>query len=262
MKKYKLIKEYPNSVELGTVVSRAFDEYGVQFGKYPEFWEKVIDYEILSFSQDKWVDSLAKLLPNGEYGLTDRNFSWTLDSMLYEGVCVESGDVKIHSIKRLEDGEVFTVGDEVTDDNQECKILRLRLTNNGLYQFSCSEKNGWCTFDNYHVVDKRPLLTTEDGIEIFKGGSYWYIQDGSDPIHHHHPNQVRFTNMTGNDVLNVNDKGVRRFSTKEAAEDYQVMNTPCLSVNDLIQIQKEYSCFGHTIIYQAKQLAESKNKLN
>lgn len=40
-RRYKLIKTYPNSVELGSEVDKEWDEYGVQFAAYPEYWQEI-----------------------------------------------------------------------------------------------------------------------------------------------------------------------------------------------------------------------------
>ena len=72
MKKYRLIKEYPGSSSLGTIFH--IGGFAGDVSKYPEFFEEVIekDYEVL----------IAKTVP-----------------------------YTILSVKRLSDGEVFTVGD-------------------------------------------------------------------------------------------------------------------------------------------------------
>ena len=73
-KKYKLIKEYPGSPELGII---AEERYVMK--DQPEYWEEVVekDYEIL----------ISRVVPQ-----------------------------EILSVKRLSDGEVFTIGDEVMWD--------------------------------------------------------------------------------------------------------------------------------------------------
>jgi len=52
MKKFKLIKTYPGSPELGAEVDfTGFKQLTQQAIEYPEFWEQVVekDYEILSY---------------------------------------------------------------------------------------------------------------------------------------------------------------------------------------------------------------------
>ena len=69
MKKYKLIKEYPGSPKLGTIVEKEFDtsfiyiieesKFGVRYGvlKYhvegnPEYWEEVIEKRFMVSTED------------------------------------------------------------------------------------------------------------------------------------------------------------------------------------------------------------------
>jgi len=100
--KYKLIKEYPGSFKLGTKVEYESGYYIIknvgnticrkQVENYPEFWEKVDDknYEILS-----WLD-------------IEDNFLFKIsDGEKYNP---KTNDLII-SVKRLSDGEVFSVGD-------------------------------------------------------------------------------------------------------------------------------------------------------
>ena len=103
MKKYKLIKQYPTSPKLGfTVFERHCGMYhnietGNMYGSQiienqPEFWEEVVekDYEIVS-----QTPSVRVCNPKDNYKV------------------VRNTTPVIHSVKRLSDGEVFTVGDTV-----------------------------------------------------------------------------------------------------------------------------------------------------
>jgi hypothetical protein len=124
MRKFKLIKLYPGSPKLGTVLTPKVDRdnnntdnfywEGSWFNpnKFTEYWEEVIEptFQIISFSSNRWSTGLAILSPDGHYS-TDR-CGWPLKEMLEVGFCVKSGDIKIHSVKRLSDGEVFTIGDK------------------------------------------------------------------------------------------------------------------------------------------------------
>lgn len=44
MKKYKLIKEYPSSVKLGTIITDSGCE--IFFKKYPDFWKEIKEDKI------------------------------------------------------------------------------------------------------------------------------------------------------------------------------------------------------------------------
>jgi hypothetical protein len=129
MKKYKLIKQYPGSVELGTIVEKcSFTGSGVignnklytnkkGFGvespeNYPEFWEEVVekDYEIL----------ISRVVTK-----------------------------EILSVKRLSDGEVFTIGDRAKTITSKGKHTVTQL---GIRQKCTGRdgKGGW----NYDGIDR------------------------------------------------------------------------------------------------------------
>src|SRR5690606_21143516 len=140
LKKYQLIREYPGSPVLGTIAEDAGSiQYTLPDGKsynesssrgseferlissQTEYWEEIIteDYKILSF---KIVDSnqIVRLIPSGRYLIenftekdlpfrTDFGDGWgaTLEQALNNLKC---GRYNIHSVKRLSDGEIFTIG--------------------------------------------------------------------------------------------------------------------------------------------------------
>jgi hypothetical protein len=116
MKKYKLIKEYPDSPKLETIVEVEKDGYiywnvnsnknnptkyihNSSIKQYKEFWQEVVekDYEILSF--DKGSIEI------------DKNNLWLsfrtngTDTRIDENKMIERGHL-IHSVKRLSDGEI------------------------------------------------------------------------------------------------------------------------------------------------------------
>lgn len=180
MKKYKLIKEYPGSPKLGTII-----EWRVSLGGYwaykrsdyksvpnwksiqltkpknhPEYWEEVVekDFEILAFISPK----------NTIYtkGKNHDRFDgiWSMYRPTEED-CLKEKDFKIHSVKRLSDGEIFTIGDKT---NQGVINNILLVDNNILFnQYVNSFKN------IQHV--KQPLFTTEDGVDIYEDSNLWSI---------------------------------------------------------------------------------------
>lgn len=131
MKRYKLIKKYPGSPKLGTEViySKAHKIYNYNGGDFyselpknqvenlPEFWEEVIekDYEILSFSQNSNIKDLWTNfgpIPNcwcrnvNGFAVTK---GYTLNEILNNPL------YSIHSVKRLSDNAIFTIGDKINN---------------------------------------------------------------------------------------------------------------------------------------------------
>jgi hypothetical protein len=114
MKRYRLIKKYPGSPELGAI----WDECSTDCPKYPEFWEEVIEptFEILSFkrnnSSQNYKDTLFILDEKTKlFNPTFRHSNLTLEHCL-------KGGFYIHSVKRLSDDEVFTIGDKIIEKNK------------------------------------------------------------------------------------------------------------------------------------------------
>lgn len=226
-KKYKLIKKYPGSPKLGTTVKYIYvgmndrnvyggENGGLYNGEYvenqPEFWEEIIDknYEVLSY-KGALSEDIYTFASTGNYKDMKNNKADILSF---------PNNYNIHSIKRLSDGEVFTVGDRIGNNTQEGVILRLRVTNDNRFQFSCSEKDGWCEFEGYNKI-KQPLFKTEDGVEIFVNDIFWYVGDTF--------------NVCETKCL-WNFSRLKTFSTKEAAEEYVKMNKPEFSRKQVVEL--------------------------
>ena len=124
MKKYKLIRKYPGSPTVGTILAPKVDKeltntnnfyWGGNWfnpNDFTFYWEEVVekDYEIISFTQDSGITDLWTKFPNGWARTINGHCATTpytteeiLSNKLYA----------IHSVKRLSDGEVFTVGDTI-----------------------------------------------------------------------------------------------------------------------------------------------------
>lgn len=237
--KYKLIKEYPKSPKLGTVHTFVNSDGACgedwlgtyYYEKFSEFWEEVKPktYEILSFKNSY----LFTLRENGQYVVHNKSIDWgghSYDTLMYE---VKEGFTKIHSVKRLSDGEIFTIGDKVKyggyGTTQIVKSLNVVESRNTIYMTVVSSEWG---LDFDHIVKvKEPLLVTEDGVSIYeKGQSYWFVTPGFSA----YIGQAGLETALSRDLRNIN------FSTKEKAEEYILMNKPCLSYNDVKLLIKDW----------------------
>jgi len=225
MKKYILIKEYPGSVKLGCT-----NEYIIyDCSKYPEFWEEVIenDYEILEIQ--------------GKYGSIS-SYKKQYDSDLK--------DKSIYKIKRLSDGEIFTIGDKVIGDytNNKYNINSFVINK----RFDKIIING----EDIHLNEcekEKLLFTTEDGIDIFEGDVFTTLNKNllEPPV-----------TYTANLEHKKYDKYLD-FSTKEKAEEYLFMNKSCLSYKEAsdIMLHRDISAHYKKIIREKlKELV--KQKLN
>ena len=202
--KYKLIKEYPGSPKLGNTIDNLENDW---IENYPEFWKLVVEknYEILSVitNNNKFIEKVY-------------NQDATIEPYW-----------KIHSVKRLSDGEIFTIGDKVVGyNNSIAKIKTIDLVGEISLNIGTDKPEGF-SLKNLKKA-KQPLFTTEDGIDIFEGDDYYHT-DIKWKIH-------KSTNAKINSGNLIGVKGYNYFSTKEKAEEYILMNEPVLSLKDVASI--------------------------
>jgi len=267
MKKYKLIKLYPDSPKLGTVITKDKKVYGVLYHNEtmsfispdriiensPEFWEEIVEKEYIILSLKDLKDSkIYSLKYNGNYSAYDKDGTLTLQQ------CLDYKNI-IYSIKRNSDGEIFTIGDKV-------RIIKLEYDGSFIideFYFDCNNDkllcNGKCTGNGHVSITKiekckLPLFKTKDGINIFEGDEYypigfckempgsceWYI------VKDEHKHLFKNSNYI--------------FSTKEKAEDYIFKNKPCLNFNDVINYyNKWYGTFTKDNFHDGlKKLVQTK----
>jgi hypothetical protein len=257
MKKYRLIREYPDSPEIGTEIIKShisnsslgnYDTYMIK-GEgwfklsnpqdYPEFWQKVVekDYEILRF-----------ILPSNNI-IHVQHVKNSIKFMLKN-----PNTYKIYSVKRLSDGEIFTIGDKVTFNNINSTIEAFRLE---IEAFYVDFKSGNGVSIKYVEKAKQPLFKTEDGVDIFEHDRFWNV----DLKFNFKKQEFQITNNKYS--LEFLKNGSKQFSTKEKAEEYIIMNKPCLSLNDIATIYKGINKKTNHPSSQANQLKNLvKQKLN
>jgi hypothetical protein len=134
--------------------------------------------------------------------------------------CPIEGD--IHSVKRLSDGEVFTVGDKISFENNPVRYTIGKFTISDNYLMV----SVYALSTLFHISlikkVKQPLFTTEDGKEIFLNDTFYYIGDAMNVC------RTRCLFEGDGDFTNF-----KTFSTREAAEEYVLMNKPVFSVKDI-----------------------------
>jgi hypothetical protein len=169
----------------------------------------------------------------------------------------------IYSVKRLSDGVVFSIGDIVDGLGHFDKRLRIdymlqidnsiRFYNSGVY------------FQDLKTIKHapKPLFTTEDGKEIFEGDRFWSICIDKERYTEQYGKPTVHTLDMFCDYIEARSSGILWFSTREAAEEYIVLNKPCLSVKEVREeLSKNHSVFrgynGSKFINQLKDLVKSK----
>ena len=133
----------------------------------------------------------------------------------------------IHSVKRLLDGLTFTILDYVKFAGFEIcgRISKFHPKGGDLFV----EVDGMFEFGIEPIrielakhIQKVPIFKTDDEVYIFKGDEYWFIYP-------------QFTIGYVDKAISNMNGALGCFSTKEKAEEYVLMNNPCLSINDILK---------------------------
>lgn len=266
MQKYRLIKKYPGSPKIGTISWREKNKTLFQHAKgvfsfitedpeyvdFPEYWEKYVekDYEILSF---------YALNINGLGTTVDDTYIWLRDKTTVQNKWSRLGymtspytydemlkhpNYAIHSIKRLSDGVIFTVGDKVDFHslhhytNYKIDAIRFGFRDSNKIYFDLSKNRGDDTYAGlaleYAELTKKFLFTTVDGVDIFVGDKYWFVYSWITK------------EATAHDAI-YHDLPKYYWSTKKAAEEYILFNKPCLSLEDVKKLDPNNYAWGKLV---------------
>lgn len=222
MAKYKLIKKFPGSAFLGTVIDTDDVAFGITYNytDYPEFWEKVgeKDWEVLKT----------------EYIPGKRGFDTDDTSSMY----------KITSIKRKCDREIFSVGDKLDlRDGEVRKITGISLDDTGVSEFSkrsipwleCGKDYGTCLDLAVHY--KEPILITEDGVDLYEGDTVYITSIDA--------NFLSERNIRRDDPVFNKNVSFKFFAKEENVANYIKENKPMYS-------RKEVRDFGGYILRNLK----------
>lgn len=240
--KYKLIKNYPGCpFKIGEIageqsilsddhfcVRRGVGEYTVYPKGYvvnnPEFWEEVKenDYTIISV-----INPVGIILTyDGETCIKRSDGKEAETTILLQKALSNFYNCKIYSIKRTKDGEVFTLGDRVSGLTLNCVINEIWLNPDCPTQILFNHLDEGICFKD--ATKLKPIITTEDGVDLYSGDLLYSVSDtfsevAQDTICHNSPSYFWL-------------QKVKKFSTKEKAEEYLLMNKPCLSIKDVLSV--------------------------
>jgi hypothetical protein len=222
MRKYRLVKEYPGSDHEGIIVLQKTPNglyEGYQYNYYskhvennPEYWEEVIekDYEIVSY--------VAKDNPNN---ITTKR----------RGAHLHEEYWKINSVKRLSDGEIFTLGDRVKGYEHGCIKTITEIVVNDTE--SILTEGIWLRYDSgsshmtHAIKVKNPIFLTHDGKNIFAGDTVWWVNKKTFCSDYFVPTP----SVTFFSDLNA------YFLTREEAEDYIKKNKIVFTTEDRVNIK-------------------------
>lgn len=231
-------------------------------------WEEIIkEYEILSFKSLK-IKDYALSLKDGGYISIEGSRNVPLQEML------ANKNFEILSVKRLSDGEVFTLGDKVSaTDNKYSRGNTIINSKSGTWipDFYNTTVGSFkiiddimCVIYSYNNRDygqpinyvkklTKPLFKTEDGVEVFCGDSYWCVNTS---LHFWSlfKQTARERTMLG--------KGVKSFSTESLAREYKLLNQPLLSLDDLLSVwnyERDDKLYSSSPLFLSfKELAKTK----
>lgn len=183
----------------------------------------------------------------------------------YVNTIIADKNWNIYKVSRNSDFHQFKVGDICETILGALPILDFQITGHEMY----------CKFDSFSqpLVSvqkaKVKLFTTHDGVDFFgEEIKLWYIKPGNwSPVEILSVNYwLQEECKQGEPVENLKNKW---FSTKEAAEEYILLNEPLLSVNDVRSIKTRTipQClfsgqYEEIVMHSAalKNLAKSKQK--
>lgn len=241
MIQYKLIEEYPDSPKIGTIHTSGIgickEWKGINFyDANPKYWQKVeeVDYEILTVTPS-------------EKNLNNTN----KEAVITFKMCNKDLQMwNIHSVKRLSDGEVFTIGDEIDFGDFGNKGFRPI----GKIEVDYFDKTRVTAWDGAYgkgainkwekASKKTPLFTTEDGVEIFEGDKFYYPNI--------HIWKTIISEADKRVLIFIRLNKYKPFSTKEKSEEYILLNKPCLSVNEIIAVIPGFNFHKEILIAKAK----------
>jgi hypothetical protein len=246
----ELVLEYLREMVIGKL---GFENNHIEIFKASKTKPK--EYEILSFSHNLFGVEVPKSIKRNDDGTFGAYF-------VEESVFLNSPTHKIDSVRRTSDNEVFSIGDEVEFGSGLLGDGKMQYNVKKIEKFYIDENGNLMVYFNgieflflsQIKKAKQPILTTQDGKDIYEGDTYYSVA----------PN-FTYVRSTA-DSTGVNGKW--QLSTKEAAEEYILFNKPMLSIKDvenLFRVQDRQSIVmnrGCDVIKKEDliELAKSKTK--
>lgn len=193
--------------------------------KYQQSKAPKKEWEIVAYGEKHGNDiHIYRLQESGRYKSESHPYS----SMTWPGHSFNGNHEFIHSVRRLSDGEVFSVGDRIKPNDAHHPIIITQFTATDNVIRVHNKEGYFLSGEQYWQCMQKlpaPVLTTVDGVEIYKDEKYWVVEsmeEGYIPEYY----------------ASENNKTLRgpAFSTREAAETYILNNLRLLSLNDVKEV--------------------------
>ncbi len=255
MRQFKLVADFPtNQLDLQTIVKQ--DTYGQyvtndctifhkeEVENYPQFWQEIKkqssstekDYEILDIIHKKFRSVVSYENGGGVYPKDFLSNTYRNKEHFVDCFVNKNSDIwEINSVKRIKDGEVFTRG------NLTNKGIIEKLDNiNGIFCVRIKTDRGvLTTYLNKIEHVRKPIFQTLDGIDVFEGDEYYTVFTMNDKRYETWTVTDKPFIASGKSKHYIH-KDIFYFAKKETAENYILMNKPCLSIEMLIRCEGNY----------------------
>jgi hypothetical protein len=147
----------------------------------------------------------------------------------------------IHSVRRLSDGEVFSVGDQIDATGEKCRIIGFNVAPNwsgGLMVCTDETKDSASALKLItKLPTPKPIFRTEDGVDLFSI---------SDTVYGVCPKGTWETRELGL-LLEPNKTNWKWFAIPYNRDRYILMNKPTLSVNEVLDIFRDHEVFDELV---------------
>lgn len=195
-----------------------------------------LDYEIVSTYQKHLSSLIYQLVKNKRFGNSFEGDVFCQNGAEIRGFemidLINKGKFQIHSIKRISDNKIFSIGDiccpkHYENNGNDYPIDKFEIIQDNILRIS--SKNWYLDINNLVKVEKEFLLKTLDNFDIFMGDEYFsiYKKCNKDNFLYRHIAKPDHSK---------DDNFLLFFKIKENAEKYILENTPVLSVNDIIKV--------------------------
>ncbi len=170
-------------------------------------------------------------------------------------------DFSIHSVIRVSDSEVFTIGDTFTYEGLRANnweegafptIKSFNIYSGDIYinEHYKGTQRSIAQWMKLPPPEEKPVLfTTEDGFNVYEGDWYFYVEEKNN----------NFTVVSHSGI--TKKRPHKYFSSRDAANEYVIMNRSLLSLEDLLShwgnTTREHA-MGTVLFGRFKELAQSK----